>query len=550
MVDGAPSEISFHDPSERRGLSRDNRRMVAWTILIVLHLMTGILFLSDRSPGTNAALTGFPLDDTWIHLVYGRSLAEYGMPFYNDGELEAGFTSPMWMIFTGMAELVHKAGVAPAYIILKLFSLFVSMIGSIVLYELCLTVSQSIYPSLFVAGLFAALPMNAFSQLSGMEVNLTALLITVACLSYILKRFRYTGYSFAAAYLSRPETIVFLPVVILMMVFTERRSVKDKPLLLLRYSAYIAGPTIIVGLSWMTYCLFVNGHPLPNTFYVKYGTGVSIPGIGRALREFMREISPFKFGAGIILYIFGFAVLVRRREFSGITISLFPWIYIAAVGGSRPLPQGCGSYFYWWRYWAPGVALLALPLVSGAALLWETRSGIGGVFRDRDGWIRPFRTLAIVIGLLMVGPYIRDFPTFSHTFAWNCQNINEVNVAIGRWIDEHVGQDEAVLVNDAGAIRYFGKRKTIDLFGLNNHELLFSPSRGKVFRTDAVELEKLARHNSGKYLVIFPPWFKQLIQSDEFKMLFDPLYFFESEHYTVVPGDAQSKMFIFMRKSP
>jgi arabinofuranosyltransferase len=49
-----------------------------------------------------------------------------------------------------------------------------------------------------------------------------------------------------------------------------------------------------------------------------------------------------------------------------------------------------------------------------------------------------------------------------------------MNVRLGRWVNAHLAPDAIVAVNDAGAIRYFGRRTTIDLLGLNHHEVLMT----------------------------------------------------------------------------
>ena len=36
------------------------------------------------------AWAGLPLDDAWIHLVYGRAVLTSGLPEYNPGQLETG----------------------------------------------------------------------------------------------------------------------------------------------------------------------------------------------------------------------------------------------------------------------------------------------------------------------------------------------------------------------------------------------------------------------------------------------------------------------------
>lgn len=48
--------------------------------------------------------TDFPLDDAWIHQVYSRSIAHGDGFQYNDGEQEAGSSSPLWSILTAPAH--------------------------------------------------------------------------------------------------------------------------------------------------------------------------------------------------------------------------------------------------------------------------------------------------------------------------------------------------------------------------------------------------------------------------------------------------------------
>ena len=60
----------------------------------------------DANPGP----LGFPLDDSWIHMVYGRGLVENGYLAYNDSSPTTGATSPLWAL---CLALLH-ACVCPA----------------------------------------------------------------------------------------------------------------------------------------------------------------------------------------------------------------------------------------------------------------------------------------------------------------------------------------------------------------------------------------------------------------------------------------------------
>ena len=51
--------------------------------------------------------------------------------------------------------------------------------------------------------------------------------------------------------------------------------------------------------------------------------------------------------------------------------------------------------------------------------------------------------------------------------------IERMNVEPGRWIAAHTPATAVIGVNDAGALRYFGGRRTIDLIGLNAADVAF-----------------------------------------------------------------------------
>jgi hypothetical protein len=75
--------------------------------------------------------------------------------------------------------------------------------------------------------------------------------------------------------------------------------------------------------------------------------------------------------------------------------------------------------------------------------------------------------------------------------------INIINVQTGKWVNHNTPINITIGVNDAGAIRYFGKRKTIDLMGLNNSDIAF----GNLSFSNALE--------TSDWLAIFPSWFEQ-----------------------------------------
>ena len=77
--------------------------------------------------------------------------------------------------------------------------------------------------------------------------------------------------------------------------------------------------------------------------------------------------------------------------------------------------------------------------------------------------------LVLVMGVsiyLLVG-------IWSYRFATDVENINDQQVAMGRWVKEHIPPGMVIALSDIGAITYIsGRKKIIDMVGLVNPQLL------------------------------------------------------------------------------
>ena len=105
--------------------------------------------------------------------------------------------------------------------------------------------------------------------------------------------------------------------------------------------------------------------------------------------------------------------------------------------------------------------------------------------------------------LLLVGLAVR-LPARATAYAWGVQNINAMQVELGRWVAAHTPPDTLVALNDLGALSYFGERRVIDLVGLATPEILPYRRQG-----EAGVLRYLGRR-CPEYLVVFPAWFPEL----------------------------------------
>jgi len=92
--------------AERAFASLAPMKLRVLALVAGLHVLAAVLFLSRCGPG-------FPLDDAWGHLVYGRSLATMQGLSYNPGEPEAGVTSPLWTYLCAVPAGLVEWGLQP-----------------------------------------------------------------------------------------------------------------------------------------------------------------------------------------------------------------------------------------------------------------------------------------------------------------------------------------------------------------------------------------------------------------------------------------------------
>lgn len=431
-------------------------------IALCAQLLLAAWFLVDRVPGTDAALRGLPLDDAWIHLVYGRALLETGLPAYNPGQLEAGFTSPLQLGVAAFAEALARLGL-PVGLAAKLLSLATTLPATVLAARIAARRAGPAAGGL-AALLLALSPTVAFAQLSGMEVGLCGSLLLAGWDAADRDRPLPAGLLLAAAFLARPEAVLVLPL------FAGRAS----PL-----------PALAAGGLWAAGNLAISGHPLPTTFYAKshgFQPG-QLPQVawllGRAWPWVALGVGPLALGAALLTD-------ARAGRWRELALGLSGLLLLAGVGSSREVAPS-DAWFYYLRYLLPAEPLLAVPLAVGSARIADRRLG----------WLAWLAWAAV---LLPLGPALAER---RHLYAWNCQNIEESQGRIGRWLREHAAPGDRVAAVDAGLIRYASGLPLRDLVGLNDHALFFSGRRDALL-TDPEALAAWMDQEGVRWVHSFP----------------------------------------------
>ncbi len=492
----------------------------------VLFLAALTLFLGNGY----FAFTDFPLDDAWIHRVYSRSFAFLHGLQYNGGAQEAGSTSPLWAIVTAPAHWLEPLGTTAVVIAVKAIGVILGGITLFFVQKISERLTASRFAGVIAASLFTFDSRFVFSMLSGMENILLVALMTGALYALIRNKILIAAVLIGLTPSVRPEALLFLPLFVALLFFNKDFMLK-KPLI---WVALLTPAAL-----WSMFCLSVNGHLFPNTFYLKAESfHLGADQIGAAWQVLTEHGY-----ASSVVFLFallaGIAWLYLRKDTIGknalFLFVLAPALFLIGIVGTRNVDL---SGYYWTRWADPASLLFSVLCCFGIAVMFSAgleRNRAKQAFRAKDE--KPFLIVA-GIGLILfafsVMPLYQSFADRRFHLEYDSRAIHIVNVQAGEWIDKHLPQDVVVGVNDAGALRYFGKRFTIDLKGLNNTELAF----------DRVSHEQVIAQTD--WLAVFPSWFEGAGIFDYFNRITS--FAIPLEQYTVCNCPGQIEKVIYQKR--
>ncbi|MDP6528663.1 MAG: hypothetical protein QGI43_03110 [Gemmatimonadota bacterium] len=490
-------------PATARTQSESSGRMALYATALGTVVLAALWFAGRAAhPGP----LGFRLDDAWIHMVYGRGLATDGFLSYNPGIPSTGCTSPAW---AAVLALVHRAGFAlearVAAVLLAGASLHLLGIREASL--LAARISPGRWAGPTAGALTALSSAYAVAAFSGMEVMLCALLLLATVRAVLENRFLRAGILAALAGLARPESAAVLAV-LLLHASLQRDESRAKNL------ARLALPPLIAGAALMAWNLRVDGTALPATYHAKASALLAeLP--GRTLRGF-RDIVigtlPFAGGIGWLALV-GVA-LPRRNGGPSRTDAALPLaagvaFLLANLALIDPVDPAA---FYHRRYLLPAVPLLLTGVAIGADALGR---------RIR----KPQAPLAVLVALAALGS-VTTLRTESLHLHHDTRNIHEVQRSLGEWLHRHIPDGRWVAASDAGAIRYFSERPTVDLLGLNTPGILR-------------EGESFVREHPVAAVAWMPAWFRPM-EAPGMEVLFAA----ETAGYTVTSNPKMGRQWI------
>jgi len=517
-------------------------------VLLAAALPLAVLLLRERLIAGSA---GFPLDDSWIHLHFARNIAEGAGFAYNPGVPVAGSTAPLWTLLLAAGARVAGASL----VMVKTLGVACALATALVLRRAALAWGASPPTALVAAIALLWSGPFAWGALSGMEVTLAALLVAAALLALARDRLVLTAVAGGLATLARPEAVVLLPFLALARRPTPKRL------------ALFAVVVVLALLPFAVFCWATTGTPVPSTAAAKVEGGL----LGRllGLREPARVTwldRPLAFGVEWLVWLTSAHPLLplalpaialawrgseepsgssppnRRR--GGRALGIVGLVLLAHPLAMAVLAPYRGPGFQEGRY---SIHLLPVALLLLAVVFGPWREAVASSLKEMGGpemapqtppardtgsarnrvSVRNSALAASLARVLYLAVALVALAPAADRYAWGVQNINAMQVHLGRWVDANLPRSATLAVNDVGAIAYFSRRRVLDLMGLVTPEI--RPYR----REGEAGVLRFVAERCPDFVIVFPAWFPEITARRD---LLTPVYRVRLERNEVSGG--------------
>lgn len=394
------------------------------------------------------------IDDTFISLRYARNWVEGHGLVFNPGERVEGYTN---FTFVVLAAILMRLGLGPV-LGTKIVSAAAALatLWATARLEALGTRRSTRLP----VAVLLLLPLEAFLywSVASFETMLFAALLTLAILRLIRESIDSRGHAsallFALLALTRPEGSYLFVLASAAALATdalrgEARVAARRHAVNFLLFACVVGPH----LAWR---FWYYGDLVPNTFRAKVTGGREQ--ILTGLRHAGEVALAFPIHAAALLLA---VPLWRRIVRAGAHPSLVI-VPIVALAQSAYVVGVGGDFMPFFRFFLPILPLLA---VSIAWLLAALAAGSDEARRWVSGALPALIVMAIVASHATEQSY-RAFVAHRTTV---------VGERTGAWLGEHLGPDDLIAVNTAGAVPYFSGLPTIDMLGLTDAQIASRP---------------------------------------------------------------------------
>lgn len=441
----------------------------------------------------SSSLSGLPLDDSWIHQDFARTLVTSGQFAFAPGRSGAGETSPLWVLLLTPPYLLAESH-PPIWLIVA----WVDLLGVVTLAALSLVAASGatlLAKSMGISerlqrlsALLAALATLSewhliWASTSGMETVLFCLLVVgVLILSTQGTHPAWIGVLVAVALGLRPEGWLL---VLLVPGFHAWMARRDR-----RLRSWLRSWLVPFLLRFLPGCLlylllllFTGGSIIPTTAFAKSAEFGESWSLLQIVTGWLPALVVYVFLSSPILVLLGCLALFRRpsrvrRPPLFWLLLIWSLFFLLAYAGR------IGPGYHHSRYLLPALPpLIILAAVEAAPALRSSRRMLAQF---------AFLLLAICVPMCTVRAAAISQADVS--------GINCAEVATGQWMSAHLPAGAVIATHDVGAIGYFSGHSVIDITGLVDPELI-------PLLHDPQGLETYLKAQHVAYLAIYRDWF-------------------------------------------
>jgi hypothetical protein len=422
-------------------------------------------------------LSGYLIDDTYIHLTFARNIAGGAGFSFNPGEPTYGVSAPLYTLLLTLLSLLFGANP----IVAKITSMAFGILTIPLIYRLARRIGLSA-PS--IIGVTIAWSVNLWLvrwSASGMESSLAVLLLILAFDAQLQGR-GVAGVWLGLATLTRMETAALIPIFAL-----DRWLTHD-----LKRALGTIVLFLLVVLPWQLYAWMTFTTLLPNPAQVK--SDVALPSLSDVWMGIKRTggIVLASSTWEIVVVVLAIAILWfwrKRLTFiagNGSLVSLFP---------EPPAPVSrarCISFLVVWVIFPPLIYLTRGIFVQSRYLLIAIPALLIGGFLAFDSLERRRisffnqTTRLVFVALIIAQNILLSFViTYPHTRAF--RQTTDALTELAFFLKHNTPPGSSVAVGDVGLVGFYSHRYVIDVEGLVTHQMI--PIRSLMPQEDLIASE-------------------------------------------------------------
>lgn len=468
----------------------------ALVLLFSMHYNFTYFFLGKRA--------GFPLDDAWIHMTYGKNLFLYGAFSFDGIKLSTGATSFLWPSIVSVFYSFSPVLLVPLVHIFNMCAFFILI---------CIWYQIATYMFLdetlaFLTAFFLPFCGNLlWIVFSGMESIFFLAVGITAIYSFGKRHYISAGILSAVLVITRPEGLALPLAFMTIEVYRFFRKSEMNH----RDSMFLFVPPIIMFLLYMGMNFYINGHFISSSFLgrrwlyhypehtpffsgiingakhlsgmwlkqiVTYSSGLGWIGNSLLFNGFsgiLKGLGAFLFLSGMMFYVISFFMGIKPK-YSFDTTKADTWGFLKKNEGWKRMEVPLLlwtiyhnlSYSFFLPHIGHGGRYQPINLIWMVVFFVLSIRGWGEILSFL--FSKHEKKIKYSLSFFFAGIIVIQFWLWVFVYQGCVSHINKVHIKAAKWVENNIPPDEKIAAFDIGAMGFFSGRDVLDMGGLVNPE--------------------------------------------------------------------------------